>query len=276
MIGAMDTAQKNAAFAGTIPEHYEAGLGPVIFVPYADDLARRIAARVTTGHLLETACGTGLLTRRLDALLARAVRITATDLNEGMLAHARSKVAPSERLDWQTADAAALPFAPETFDAVACQFGLMFVPDKAMAFREARRVLLAGGQFFFSVWCRIEENPFARIAHATIGSFFASNPPTFYQVPFGFHDPKAIASHLRDSRFGEVSIERVDVEVVSPSARDFARGLVEGNPIVNAIREAALPFGKIVDAVTAALVAEGGDAPFRSTTSALVCSARAD
>ncbi len=275
MVDVMEAGQQDVTFAGTIPAHYEDGLGPVIFAPYADDLVKRVAARVKSGRLLETACGTGVLTRRLDTVLLRPVQITATDLNEGMLAHARSKVAPSDRLQWQTADAAALPFASEAFDAAACQFGLMFVPDKAAAFREARRMMRAGGQFFFNVWCRIEENPFARIAHATIGKFFGSQPPTFYQVPFGFHDADVIASHLRASKFVDVTMERVTLEVTASSAHGFARGLVEGNPIANAIREAGLSFATIVDAVKAVLVAEGGDAPFKSAMNALVCHARA-
>lgn len=271
----MDPGQQNVNFAGTIPAHYEEGLGPALFAPYADHLVKLIAAQVRSGRLLETACGTGMVTRRLDAALPRAVQITATDLNEGMLAQARAKVAPSDRVEWRTADAAALPFADGVFDAIACQFGLMFVPDKALAFREARRVLRAGGRFFFNVWCRIEENPFARIAHATIGKFFGSQPPTFYQVPFGFHDAKVIADHLAANRFVDASQQRVSFALSASSARDFARGLVEGNPIANSIREANLPFAEIVAAVEAALIAEGGDSPFKSTMNALVCSARA-
>jgi ubiquinone/menaquinone biosynthesis C-methylase UbiE len=161
----MDPSAQHAVFAGTIPEHYDSGLGPVIFVPYADDLCARIAERVRSGRLLEIACGTGLLTSRLDAALPRAVEVTATDLNEGMLDYARSRVPPSDRLVWQVADAAALPFSAESFDALACQFGLMFVPDKATAFREARRVLRPHGLFFFNVWSRLDENAFARLAH---------------------------------------------------------------------------------------------------------------
>ena len=271
----MDAGQQNVTFAGTIPAHYENGLGPVIFAPYADHLTKLVAGLVKDGRLLETACGTGQVTRRLDATLPRTVQITATDLNEGMLAHARSTVAPSDRLSWQTADAAALPFADGAFDAVACQFGLMFVPDKSRAFQEARRVLRTGGRFFFNVWCRIEENPFARIAHTTIGKFFGAQPPTFYQVPFGFHDARVISSLLAGNGFVDVALERVTFPLAASSAHDFARGLVEGNPIANAIREAGLPFAKVVDAVKAALLAEGGESPFKSTMNALVCVARA-
>lgn len=262
-------------FTGTIPAEYERGLGPVIFAPFAEDMARRITAKLNAGRLLETACGTGILTRRLDEKLAPDVRITATDLNEAMLTVARQVVPASPRLDWQVADAAALPFEADSMDAVACQFGLMFVPDKALAFREARRVLRRGGWFFSNVWRSLEENPFARIAHTTITRFFRSNPPTFYQTPFGFHDEAELLRLFRAHGFDETSIERVKLPLATPTARTFAGGLVEGNPVAAAIQDAGLPYAEIVDAVTAALIAEGGDAPLRSEMNALVCTARA-
>src|SRR5262245_40396331 len=141
----MDREQQNVDFSGSIPEFYDEHLGPVIFAPYAEDLAKRVARRVKSGRLLEIACGTGVLTRRLDAALKKAVEIVATDLNADMVARARSKAPASKRIEWRTADAASLPFPDGSFDAVVCQFGLMFVPDKAAAFREARRVLREGG-----------------------------------------------------------------------------------------------------------------------------------
>ena len=273
--GWMDRERQNVDFSGSIPEHYDEQLGPVIFAPYAEDLARRVARRVKSGRLLEIACGTGVLTRRLDDSLKKPVAIVATDLNADMVARARSRGPPSTRIEWQTADAMSLPFPDGAFDAVACQFGWMFFPDKAAAFREARRVLREGGTLDLSVWCRIEDNPIARITHAKIGSFFQEQPPEFYRVPCSYHDADAIAAHLGESRFVEVKIERVTKEAVAPWVHHFARGLVEGNPIAFAIRDAGLSFPKIVTAVAAALNEAGGDAPFRSKMNALVISARA-
>jgi ubiquinone/menaquinone biosynthesis C-methylase UbiE len=189
-------ADENAKFVGTIPAAYDDCLGPVIFAPYAHDLAARVQACVRKGHLLEVACGTGQLTRRLVAQLSPDVRITATDLNDAMLAHAKAGVPASARLDWRVADASDLPFPSATFDSVACQFGLMFVPDKVVALRETRRVLKPGGTFFFNVWCRIEDNAFARVVHEVVATFFDAQPPTFYQVPFGYHDEAVIQAHL--------------------------------------------------------------------------------
>lgn len=268
-------ADENAKFVGTIPAAYDDCLGPVIFAPYAHDLAARVQACVRKGHLLEVACGTGQLTRRLVAQLSPDVRITATDLNDAMLAHAKAGVPASARLDWRVADASDLPFPSATFDSVACQFGLMFVPDKVVALRETRRVLKPGGTFFFNVWCRIEDNAFARVVHEVVATFFDAQPPTFYQVPFGYHDEAVIQAHLDQVGFVRATRERIELDISAPSARRFARGLVEGNPIVHSIREAGLPTPQIIDAVAAALVAQGGDAPFRSKVNALVYAAQA-
>jgi SAM-dependent methyltransferase len=265
----------NIDFTGSIPALYDEFLGPVIFTPYAEDLTARVRSRLTAGRLLETACGTGLVTRALDRALPPDVRIVATDLNEAMVTYARSRVPPAARLEWRTADAAALPFPDASFDAVVNQFGLMFVPDKALAFREARRVLKGGGSLVFNVWDRMEDNPFARIAHTTIGSFFRTDPPTFYQVPFGFNDRTGLEGHLRAARFNDISLETVKKDLRASSARAFARGLVEGNPVVAAIRDAGVSGADVVDAVAQALIREGGDAPFRSTMCAVVGTARA-
>ncbi len=267
-------AEANARFLGTIPENYDRHLGAVIFEPYAADLARRVTVQADL-PVLEIACGTGILTRRLRATLPPAVRLVATDLNEPMIAYARSRLKGLEPIDWRPADAAALPFPPKSFAAVVCQFGLMFVPDKQAAFREARRVLAAGGLFAFNVWDSFEHNAFGRIAHETIGSFFPSDPPTFYQVPFGFHDRDVLLRLLAANDFGQVELEHVTLEARSSSAKSFAEGLVKGNPVSIAIQVRGAPPEPIIDAVAAVLTRFGGDAPFRSTMQALVVTARA-
>jgi ubiquinone/menaquinone biosynthesis C-methylase UbiE len=247
----------------------------VIFVPYAEVLAERVVRVATEGKVFEVACGTGVLTKRLDAALAPDVSITATDLNEAMVAFAQEDAGASARVEWRQADAVVLPFDAESFDAVACQFGYMFVPDKIAAFREARRVLREGCPLLFSVWGPIEDNAFAQVAHETIGRFFAGPGPTFYQLPFSYHDPSTMKAHLESAGFVDVAMERVELPATARSAGAFARGLVEGNPIVNSIRDANLEIAPIIDAVEAELVRVGGDAPFRSAMRAWVVSARA-
>lgn len=267
-------SEANARFLGTIPELYDRHLGPVIFEPYAADLARRVTV-ATAEPVLEVACGTGILTQQLRQSLPPTVRLVATDLNQPMIDYARSKLGVVESIDWRPADAAALPFAAASFAALACQFGLMFVPDKEAAFREARRVLAKDGLFAFNVWGSFEHNPFARIAHETIGRFFPKDPPNFYQVPFGFHDADALRRLLAANDFGQVELEWVTLETRSPSARSFAVGLVKGNPVSIAIQERGVALDPIVDALEAALARVGGDSPFRSTMRALVVTALA-
>ena len=157
-------------FQGSIPALYDQHLGPLIFVPYADDLASRLAD-MQHGRILETAAGTGMVTRALVSSLPESVSIMATDLNQPMLDHASSQL-PSTRVTWRQADAQHLPFLDGEFDAVVCQFGVMFFPDKPRAFSEAYRVLKPGGRFLFNVWDRIEENEFSDIVVKSVATLF--------------------------------------------------------------------------------------------------------
>jgi ubiquinone/menaquinone biosynthesis C-methylase UbiE len=269
-------SEGNARFLGTIPELYDRHLGPVVFEPYAADLVRRVA--VDPGaSVLEVACGTGIVTRHLRQRLPATVKLTATDLNQPMIDYARSKPGfdALEPIEWRTADAAALPFPAASFDALVCQFGFMFVPDKDAAFREARRVLKGGGLLAFNVWDSLAHNAFGRIAHEIISGFFAADAPNFYQIPFGFHDPDVLRHLLEANGFGKIELDHVALGVRSASARSLATGLVKGNPVAIAIQERGTPLEPIVDALEAAFTRLGGADPFQSTTRAVVVTARA-
>ena len=174
-------ADDHSVFAGNVPENYDRYLGPILFEPHATQLCGRLDLRSTNVAVLEIACGTGIVTRKLRDVLPATAQLVATDLNEPMLEFARKKFRPDERVQWQQADAMNLPFADGKFAAVVCQFGLMFVPDKLQALREARRVLHTNGQLLLSVWDEIQRNDFARLAHTTILSFFPIDPPLFYE-----------------------------------------------------------------------------------------------
>src|SRR4051812_29187661 len=125
----------DTVFSGSIPSLYDRYLGPLIFEPYAQEVARRLSA-LNVQRVLETAAGTGIVTRALVRALPSNVSIVATDLNQPMLDHAAAQL-PSDRVSWQKADALALPFSDAAFDAVICQFGAMFFPDKQQAYSEA-------------------------------------------------------------------------------------------------------------------------------------------
>src|SRR6185369_13183349 len=146
-----------AEFSGSIPRHYDEYLAPVMFEPYAADLVGRL--RMSDGmRVLELACGTGVVTRRLRAALPESATLVATDLNEAMTSFAAQAV-PAPGIDWRPADMQELPFADASFDVVLCQFGLMFPPDKPQAFREARRVLAPGGVLLANIWGSLDDNP---------------------------------------------------------------------------------------------------------------------
>jgi len=266
--------EQHAAFVGSIPRNYDRYLGPLFFHGYADDLAARVA--VSDGvRVLEVACGTGIVTERLAHRLQGRGSLVATDLNEAMLAHAQRRLGPRPNVEWRQADGTRLPFDAGSFDAVVCQFGLMFFPDKAAGVAEAFRILKSGGRYLFNVWDVIERNPAARITHETAASFFPVDPPGFYRVPFSLHEPGGVTRFLEQAGFADIAWEYVETTGISPSAVEAATGLIEGNPIYDVImqrRPEAL--SEIEAAVAAKVAAELGDHPVRCPMRALVFSAR--
>jgi ubiquinone/menaquinone biosynthesis C-methylase UbiE len=222
-------------FAGSIPELYDRFFVPLIFAPYARDLAA-LVARVAPEDLLETAAGTGVLTRAIASRLPVHTRIVATDLNQPMLDHAAAKQPDHNRVTWRQADALALPFADRTFDVVVCQFGAMFFPDKVAGYKEARRVLKPGGHFFFNVWDRISENEFADVVTDALSGLFPQDPPRFMaRTPHGYHDADKIRGELTAAGFANVSVETVGHISKAASPRDAAFAYCQGTPLRNEI-----------------------------------------
>jgi ubiquinone/menaquinone biosynthesis C-methylase UbiE len=226
----MPMATSDTVFAGSIPELYEKYLVPLIFEPYARALARRLA-EAKRERVLETAAGTGVVTRAMASRLPPTARIVATDLNEPMLNHAKARMAHDTRISWRPADAQTLPFENESFDAVACQFGVMFFPDKVGAYKEARRVLKPAGLFVFNVWDKISENDFANVVLQTLAQMFPDDPPRFMErTPHGYHDPDRIRGELKAAGFSEVSIDAQDEISRAPTSRDAAIAYCQGTP----------------------------------------------
>lgn len=228
-------AATDKLFAGSIPETYERYLVPLIFEPYARDLAERVAASKPR-QVLEIAAGTGVLTRALAARLPPEARMTATDLNQPMIDHAKTRQPDDGRIAWRQADALALPFADQSFDAVACQFGAMFFPDKIKGYREAYRVLRPGGGYFFNVWDEISTSEFADVVTQALAAEFPQDPPRFLaRTPHGYHDVARIREDASAGGFKNISIDTVDFTSKAKSARDVAIAYCEGTPLRNEI-----------------------------------------
>jgi ubiquinone/menaquinone biosynthesis C-methylase UbiE len=262
-----------AGFVGNIPQHYDQGLGPIIFAEYAADIARRVAAG-NPARVLETAAGIGIVSRKLRDALPADAHLTATDFNPPMLDIARTKFRPGEQIGFQPADAVALPFADASFDAIVCQFGVMFFPDKARSFSEAYRVLALGGRYVFSVWDSHRYNPFGRIAHEVAGRFFPADPPQFYNVPFSCHQIDPIKEFLIAAGFADIGIAVIRQERELPDIANFARAAVYGNPLIDQVRaRGGADPERIVDALAQEFRREFGDDPGRMPLQAIVFSA---
>ena len=250
-------SETDKVFAGSIPENYDRYMVPLIFEPFAADLARR-AASLSPGAVLEIAAGTGVVTRALAPKLSPDASYIVTDLNQPMLDYAASRQAPDSRIQWRQADALALPFENAAFDLVCCQFGAMFFPDRTAAYREAKRVLKTGGHFLFNVWDRIEENVFANDVTNALAEIFPDDPPRFLaRTPHGYHDTSLIRRELEDAGFSRVAIETRAEQSRASSPRLPAVAYCQGTPLRNEI-EARGKLETATDHVAAAITARHG------------------
>ena len=220
--------EADKVFAGSIPENYDRYMVPLIFEPYAEDVAQR-AASLSPGAILEIAAGTGVVTRALAQKLSPNASYIVTDLNQPMLDYAASRQPPDTRITWRQADAMALPFENAAFDFVCCQFGAMFFPDRSVAYREAKRVLKPGGHFLFNVWDRIEENDFADDVTNALARMFPDDPPRFMaRTPHGYHDTALIRRELEGAGFSRVAIETIAAQSRASSPRIPAVAYCQG------------------------------------------------
>jgi len=230
--------ESDKLFAGSIPRLYDTLMVPLIFEAYAADTAELVAG-FSPSAVLETAAGSGVVTRALAPRLGKGTRYVVTDLNQPMLDYAATRQGGTSSIDieWQQADALKLPFEDASFDVVLCQFGAMFFPDRTAGYAEARRVLRPGGRFVFTVWDRIEDNAFADEVTSAVAEIFPQDPPRFLaRTPHGYHDVALIRSDLSRAGFTSIEIDtREKTSRSSPSARDVATAYCQGTPLRNEI-----------------------------------------
>ena len=262
-----------ADFSGDIPLNYDRGMGPIIFAGYAADMTQR-AAGMSPSRVLETAAGSGIVTRALRDALPSQAHLTATDLNPGMLAIAREKFRTGDAVAFQQADASALPFPDASFDTMICQFGMMFFPDKDQGYQEAHRVLTSGGRYLFSVWDAHRHNTYGRIVHEVVSDFFSVDPPRFWEVPFGHHQIDPIKESLLAAGFDGIAVSVVRRHQPVADFSAFAGGCVFGNPVFDQIRQRGGKPSEVHQAVAAAMREEFGDEPAMISLQALMFEAR--
>lgn len=266
-------ADSDTIFTGNIAALYDRYLGPLLFEPYAEDMARRMSSLVS-GRVLEIAAGTGIVTAAIRRALPSQVSILATDLNQPMIDHAAERRG-ANGIEWRQADAQSLDFGDGSFDVAICQFGVMFFPDKVKAFGEAFRVLRPGGSYLFSVWDRIAANEISKVVEDAVAELFPADPPRFLsRTPYGHHDPAPLAAMAKAAGFSSVAVETVTKRSRVNAHSDVAIGLCHGSPLRAEI-EARAP-GKLQDATalaTAALERRFGAAPFDANLRAQVLTA---
>jgi ubiquinone/menaquinone biosynthesis C-methylase UbiE len=261
------------SFSGSVPQHYDRKLGPLLFAPYAEDLARRLPMHAQ--RVLETAAGTGVVTGHLLARLGVDARLVVTDLQDGMLELARAKFGNAPRFEFRQADATSLPVDDRSFEAVVCQFGLMFFPDRLAALREARRVLTHDGVLLLNTWGSLADNPIARTTDEELARVLPHDPPRFMEESFGMHDGEAVTDLLHQAGFTYVRCDVVDCVGESESAHHAATGLLCGSPVVAQLQERGIHDPRtLVDGLAARLTEIGGLAPMRIPMRALVVTAQ--
>ena len=260
-----------AQFTGSVPERYHRYLVPWLFDPYALDLAARLPQRPGL-RVLETATGTGIVSRRLREALPADATLVATDLNDAMVDHARTAVT-EPGITWQQADAQALPFADGSFDVVVCQFGFMFLPDKVMGFREARRVLDDGGVLLGNVWHSRDENPFAHVLQDLLEEKLPQDPPRFLDTPYGYGDHERLRADLEAAGWDDIRFDVVRKQTEARSAQDVALGFLTGTPLSHELRERGADPDAFGAEYAKRLAAAGGNSPFKAELAATVITA---
>jgi len=224
------------AFSGSIPPNYDTFLGPLLFEPFALDMAERIR-KLQPKALLEVAAGTGRVTKHLPSALPEGAFIVATDLNPAMVNFAKERLAEHSNIKWEVVDAVSLPYQNRQFDCIVSQFGVMFYSDRRKAYAEAFRVLRPGGIFLFNAWDSLSRNPVARLTDETLAHFFPTDTPAFYKVPFSYHDSNEIRADLKSVGFEITSMQVLKLTGYADKAENAATGLLEGTPVHTAIME---------------------------------------
>jgi len=262
-------ANDSVSFSGSIPEYYDKYLGPLLFEEYSIDLANRLQLP-KGGALLELAAGTGRATMHIRKLLSNDISMMITDLKEVMLEIAKEKLADAENIDFQGVDATDLPFHNSTYDAIVCQFGIMFFPDKQKSFDEMFRVLKAKGSLTFSVWDSFKYNPMIKLVNDSLLGIFPENPPKFLDIPFGYFDLNKIKDSLLQAGFTDINIAILPKTIRTDNAKNAPIGFIRGNPLSLQIPKLGGDLDQIINTISTQISQEYGDPPIEAPMQAIV------
>lgn len=265
-------AAENNSFVGSIPEYYDKYLGPLIFEEYSIDFASRINVP-QGGKLLEIAAGTGLATRHIKNSLPKNATITVTDLNEPMLEIAKSKFSDQSNMHFQFANAIDLPFENEVYDSVVCQYGIMFFPDKQKGVNEAFRVLKPGGEYIFSVWDSLDENPIMNYVNETLIKLFGEEAPPFLEVPFHYHKLDEIRKIVENAGFGDIDFTILPRTAITDNAENVPLGFIMGNPLSLQIPELGGDLDEVMSTITKGIEEKFGPSPIKAPMKSIVIKA---
>lgn len=262
--------ESSIVFDDSVAQNYDDCLGPFLFEPFALDLVERIEISKAR-NVLELACGTGRVTKHLSLQLSADAKLTATDLNPGMIDVAKQRIT-SGNVRWETVDMTNIPFEENQFDLIVCQFGIMFAPDKVKAFTEIRRVLKKGGKLIFNTWGDIHNNKVWSITSDLVNSFLGENPTgIFTEGPFSLQDEKVVLQFLEQAGFNETKFFSVDKTGTIPTAAEAAKGFILGLPVRATIKNripSALP--EILTSLEKAFTQQLSDLPLKASLNALV------
>ncbi len=225
-----ETGQVNTSAA----EVYEEFFLPALFQEWAPRIVD--AARIGTGqHVLDVACGTGVLARAAAERVGPDGKVVGLDMNDGMLAVARRK---APHVVWRQGRAESLPFDAGSFDAVASQFGLMFFDDRSAAIREMWRVLRPGGRLVVAVWDSLENTPGYAAVTGMLQRLFGANVADALRIPYVLGDPQALRAFLAESGVVNAEIATHEGTARFPSIDDWIFTDVKGWTLADMIDDA--------------------------------------
>lgn len=238
---------------GSAAEVYDALFVPALFIDWPPRVADAAALR-PGDHVLDVACGTGVLARHAAARVQPNGRVIGLDLNEGMLEVARRR---APEVEWTPGEAEDLPFAGDRFDAVVSQFGLMFFSDREAALREAWRVLKPGGRLAVAVWARLEDTPGFFALSGLLHRLFGDEVKGALDAPFALGEPDALRALFARAGISGARVATLPGTTRFPSLRDWLHAEIRGWTLSDRIdeagyervqREGAVELARFVDA----------------------------